>query len=277
MIYKFITNNPELASYATSCGVHRIFVDMEYLGKDKRQGHLNSHKARHTIENVQAIHKAVPETELMVRINPVYEGTASEVDSVIEAGADLIMLPMFTTAEEVDTVIKRITGRCRLCLLLETPQALVRLDQILEHRDKIDEIHIGLNDLHLGLGLDFMFEVLTGGLIDFVADRILEADIRFGFGGVARIGEGAVPAEMVLGEHVRLGSEMVILSRTFHQNAKSVSELKEMVNLKDEIEKLNRCLNDYKNADQSVLDNNRQAIKKSVRSVVTIKKGVTVA
>lgn len=39
--------------------------------------------------------------------------------------------------------------------------------------------------------------------------------IPFGFGGIARIGEGDLPSDYILGEHVRLGSTSVILSRTF--------------------------------------------------------------
>ena len=38
----------------------------------------------------------------------------------------------------------------------------------------------------------------------------------FGFGGIARLGEGLLPGRDVLAEHLRLGSQAVILSRTFH-------------------------------------------------------------
>ncbi len=268
MIYKFITNNPELARYAVSCGVQRIFVDMEYLGKEERQGHIDSHKARHTLTDLGNVRKAVPDAELMVRINPVHERTPAEVADVLKAGVDVVMLPMFTSAEEVAKAGALISGSARFSLLLETPQALTRLDEILELHDMIDEVHVGLNDLHLGLGLDFMFEVLSGGLVDVIAAKVQKAGIRFGFGGVARAGEGAVPAELVLGEHVRLGSEMVILSRTFHQNARSVEELKSKIDLGKEIEKLDACLNGFKNGDKSLLEDNRQNLIAAVRSVV---------
>ena len=33
----YITNRPEIAQIAESAGVDRIFVDMEYIGKAKRQ------------------------------------------------------------------------------------------------------------------------------------------------------------------------------------------------------------------------------------------------
>ena len=36
-----------------------------------------------------------------------------------------------------------------------------------------------------------------------------------GFGGIARLGFGMLPAEHVIAEHYRLGSTAVILSRSF--------------------------------------------------------------
>jgi hypothetical protein len=63
----------------------------------------------------------------------------------------------------------------------------------------------------------FMFEPLASGLLDDVAHVAREQGLRFGFGGVARAGEGLLPGQDVLAEHLRLGSQAVILSRTFHR------------------------------------------------------------
>ena len=38
----YITNNTEIALIAENAGVQRIFVDMEYIGKEKRQGGMNT-------------------------------------------------------------------------------------------------------------------------------------------------------------------------------------------------------------------------------------------
>ena len=45
-----------------------------------------------------------------------------------------------------------IDGRAYVSLLLETTQALVRIDEIVRV-EGVDEISIGLNDLHRALGL----------------------------------------------------------------------------------------------------------------------------
>jgi hypothetical protein len=189
-------------------------VDLEVVGKRERQGHLNTVISGHTLEDIRAIRNVVDRSELLVRVNPLGDDTRVEVDEAIGRGADILMLPMFTTAGEVEAFVSAVAGRARVCLLLETPQAVVRLDDILQVGG-IDEIHVGLNDLYLAMKLGFMFELLSGGIVEFVCHKIAAAGITYGFGGIARIGHGLLPAELVVAEHYRLGSSMAILSRSF--------------------------------------------------------------
>ncbi len=273
MIYMFITNEPDMAQYAWESGVNRIFVDMEWMGKYERQGFLDTHMALSTSDAVGAIRKRLPDAEIMTRINPVHPESYMEIDASIEAGTDLIMLPMFNTADEVEKVIRLIDGRVRLCLLLETPQALTRIDDILEYSAGIDEIHLGLNDLHLGMGLDFMFELLSGGIVEYAARKIQQHDIRFGFGGVARVGrKDAVPAKLILGEHIRLHSEMVILSRAFRMGINDVTELKSKINLPNEIKRLDECLDGFRKSSQKQLEDNRRKLVIAVRNFLSSKR-----
>ncbi len=267
MTLMFITNDPELARHAVGAGVDRLFVDLETLGKQERQGHLDTHRAQHAVGDVSALRRALPEAEILARVNPLYAGSAFEIAAVIRAGADHVMLPMFTGGREVAAFLDLIGGRAQATLLLETPQALARLDEILEFRDRIDEVHVGLNDLHLGMRLDFMFELLSGGLVGYVAERVRDAGVRFGFGGIARVGEGAVPAELVIGEHVRLGSEMAILSRAFHQRASTVEELRGRLDLAEEIRKVRACEAAFRAAGADALEDNRRALQAAVRRV----------
>ena len=273
MIYMFITNDPDMAVYAVKSGVNRIFVDMEWMGKYERQGFLDTHMALSTSDDVAAIRERLPDAEIMTRINPVHTETAVEIDAAINAGTDVIMLPMFNTADEVEKVIRLIDGRIRLCLLLETPQSLTRIDDILEYSAGIDEIHLGLNDLHLGMGLGFMFELLSGGIVEYAARKIHNHDIRFGFGGIARVGrKGPVPAKLILGEHVRLGSEMVILSRAFRMGLNDVEELKSKINLRNEIIRLDECLDSFRRSTPKQLEENRRKLVIAVRNFVSAKR-----
>ena len=63
--------------------------------------------------------------------------------------------------------------------------------------------------------MSFMFEPLANGMVESICYKIKNIRIPYGFGGIARIGEGMLPAEKILLEHYRLGSTRVILSRTF--------------------------------------------------------------
>lgn len=221
----YVTNRVDVAEAAQAAGVDRIFVDMEYIGKSDRQGGMDTVQSMHTIDDVKALRKVITKSTLHVRCNPVHDATAEyssteeEIDSIIRAGADVIMLPFFQNAEQVSRFIKAVGGRVKTNLLVETPEAAENIDEILEI-DGIDEIHIGLNDLHLGYGMTFMFELLADGTVQKLCEKIAKKNISYGFGGVARVGTGTLPAECILGEHYRLGSERVILSRAFCDVAK---------------------------------------------------------
>lgn len=216
----YITNRPEIARIAERNGVDRIFVDMEYIGKAERQGNLDTVQNHHTIHDIAVIRKAITESELLVRVNPIHEKTdeydssEDEIEAAVQAGADLIMLPFFKTVAEVKRFLRIVDGRVRTMLLLETPEAVEVLDEILE-LPGIDEIHIGINDLSIGYGKRFMFELLTDGTVERLCWRIRQKGIFYGFGGIASLGRGLVPAELIIKEHYRLGSQMAILSRSF--------------------------------------------------------------
>ena len=55
----YITNRPEVARIAEQAGVDWIFVDMEFIGKDVRQGGLDTVQNHHTVEDVRRIKQAV--------------------------------------------------------------------------------------------------------------------------------------------------------------------------------------------------------------------------
>lgn len=216
----YITNKPAVAKIAEEVGVDWIFLDMEFIGKDSRQGGLDTVQNHHTFEDVKNIKNAIEKAKLLVRVNPIHEALSNypsskdEINATIAAGADIIMLPFFKTVEEVKTFIKLVNGRAKTLLLMETVEAANLIDEILEVPG-IDMIHLGLNDMHLELGMKFMFELLANGTVEKLGNKIKAKGIPFGFGGIATLDGGALPGSMVLKEHVRLGSSMVIVSRSF--------------------------------------------------------------
>ena len=216
----YITNRPDVAMIAEKNGVDRIFLDMEIIGKAARQGGMDTVVNNHTLDDVRAVRKVLKASELLVRVNPLHDAmpgfmsSEEEINAVILTGADIIMLPYFKTAAEVERFVGIVAGRCKTMLLLETAEAVENLDEIL-NVPGIDEIHIGLNDLSISYGKKFMFELLTDGTVERLCRKLEVENVFYGFGGIASLGRGLVPAEMIIREHYRLGSHMAILSRSF--------------------------------------------------------------
>ncbi|MBP3819278.1 MAG: aldolase [Butyrivibrio sp.] len=212
--FMYITNDPDVAKIAQKYGVDRVWVDLETLGKEERQGHIDSVKSHHSIADIKRIVPVLDKSEMLVRVNPLNAHSQEEIEQVIEAGADMIMLPMWKSLSDVKAFLSYTDGRVKTTLLLETKEAFECVDEVLAYGG-VDEIHIGLNDLHLSYGLNFMFELLANGKVEELCKKIKTAGIPYGFGGIAKIGEGAVPAEKIMMEHYRLGSTRAILSRSF--------------------------------------------------------------
>lgn len=210
----YITNNTKIAQIAQDAGVDRIWIDLETLGKEKRQAGMNTVKSKHCVEDIDKIRPLLTTSSLMVRVNPINPNSEDEINRVVDAGAEYIMLPMYRTKKDVQKFLEYVGGRAKTMLLLETIDAQNNLESYMD-LPGIDEIHIGLNDLHLEYKMDFMFELLADGTVAKIAEKLRSKGIRFGFGGFARVGYGILPAEMILTEHYALGSNMAILSRGF--------------------------------------------------------------
>ena len=171
----YITNRTSVAEIAEGAGVDRIFVDMEHIGKEERQKRLNTVKSAHTVKDVQNIAGVLKNSELLVRINPIYDNSRDEINRVIDSGADRIMLPMYKTVGEVEKFLNYTNGKVKTTLLAETVSACDIMEEVAGIKE-VDEIHIGLNDLHLELGKKFMFEILADGTVEKISEPIKKAN-----------------------------------------------------------------------------------------------------
>lgn len=269
----YITNNPQIATIAESCGVDRIFIDMEYIGKEERQAGLNTVKSHHTIADIVNIRSVISSSELLVRINPIHETTNNygsskdEIDDAIDAGADILMLPMIRNVGQVDKFVRLVDGRVKTMLLLETAESNENIDEFLQV-EGIDEVHIGLNDMHLAYRKKFMFELLTDGTVERLCEKLKAKGIPYGFGGIARLGYGMLPAEKVIMEHYRLGSTKAILSRSFC----NATEMTDMVELKKlfqlETNRIRLFEESLKSCSAQDFENNRQEVCSLVSAIV---------
>lgn len=265
----FLTRDPQIARIAEQSGVDWIFVDLERIGKVDRQGHLDTVISDHSVEDVRAVRAVVDAARLLVRVDPIHPGSAEQVDEVIDAGADVVMLPYFRSAREVREFVGLVDGRAEVCLLLETREAAESIDEVLAV-DGIDHVHIGLNDLRLSWGRQFMFELLADSTVEQLCRRIGQAGVPYGFGGVGRLGAGDLPAELILGEHYRLGSSMVILSRSFCDASKQPREVVSE-QLPREVARLRELEAVLADSDAKFFEKNRAEVVSQVRTIVARK------
>ena len=268
----YITNRPEVARIAEEAGVDRIFIDMEYIGKDLRQGGLDTVQNHHTFEDIKAIRFSISAAKLQVRVNPIhnaildYCNTEDEVSRAIDCGADILMLPMYKTVDDVERFLKAVDGRATTLLLAETVEAASIMSEVVKIKE-VDEIHIGLNDLHLAKGLRFMFELLADGSVDKLCDIIRPSGKPYGFGGIARLGHGILPAEKIIMEHYRVGSSMAILSRAFC-DVNKIDDITLINQLfKTEVKRIREVEDCYSKCTKGQFEQNRQEVVKLVNEI----------
>ena len=76
-----------------------------------------------------------------------------------------------------------------------------------------------------------------------------------------------LPSELVLGEHVRLGSTGAILSRTFHRQASTVKEMHAFMDFAGEIGLLRRAYTSFKMFSKEKLELNRDEVVRRVQVI----------
>lgn len=215
-ILTLFTNDVELARRADDAGINRIGLDLERIGKAQRQRYLKTWISDHQEHELSALRKTLKKSQLFARTNPIHSGSREEIDRLIQYGVDVLMLPMFKTTQQAGKFIDFIAGRAEVSLLVETAAAAARIQEIVKLQG-IDEIHIGLNDLYLSLGLASHFELLGSRLMDFLSEVVNEAKIPFGFGGIGRLTDEdlPMPPDLVYAQYPRLKADRALVSRVF--------------------------------------------------------------
>ena len=247
-----------ISSDVTEClmferlGVERIFMDREVSGKVKRQKTRNTHIAVHSYKEITAVAKALTKAELMVRVNPLNDRSKQEVRSVLESGAERVMLPMFKGLKDVIAFRDIVGADTPITWLVETPEALISSKLWIKELDPfVDQVHIGLNDLSLGFGLNNMFELLPIRCIDGIINELQLADITYGVGGVGSSSSNLhISSRLLISEYARLESEWVILSRAFKE-AQGVESIRLEEYFHTELQYIDNAYNSFANCDAS--------------------------
>ena len=216
------TDDPALAREADAAGIDRIGVDLDRLGKADRQRGRATWISPHRAEALSALGPALTDAALFARVDPLNPDSGRQVEDVIARGAEILMLPMVATAEEACSFSGLVAGRASIVLLVERIEAIERLAEMTSVAG-VDEIHLGLNDLAMSLGLSNRWLVLAGDVASEAAATTLAAGLRFGLGGIGRAADTAlpVPPELVYAEFARTGATGALISRSFLRGSPS--------------------------------------------------------
>jgi citrate lyase beta subunit len=216
--------DPVLARRADEAGIDRIGLDLEVLGKAERQQGLGTWVSQHREDQLAAMRQAVSRGQLFCRTNPIHAGSRQEIDRLIACGVDVLMLPMFTTVDEVKTFIDLIAGRAKAVPLLEHRLAVDQVEQIVR-LPGLDCIHVGLTDLALSLNIPNRFSLMASGLIFRIAGAVHGEGLRLCIGGIGRACDATqpVPSDVIYSQYPRLGASGALVSRAFFgQNPDSI-------------------------------------------------------
>lgn len=215
--YIAITNQPNHAQIYSNCGIQQIMIDTEIIGKVERQGHKNTVINNHSLSDITVLKELNLDSEIICRINPYNDKSFKEIDTAIDNGADLIMIPMITVMDNYKLMVDRIGDRVQVLPLIETPYSFFKLAEILEY-STLKQIHFGLNDLCISLGMKNLFEVLLSDTFQYVTKKA-KVEIK-GIGGIGdpQIRQTVSPLTLLNG-YMKCDSNSVILSRNFFMNS----------------------------------------------------------
>ena len=176
---------------------------------------INTIISDHSLNDIIALQNLNLEAEIICRINPFHNGTIDEIDTAIRNGADIIMIPMITSLENYQSMVDRIQDKAKVLPLIETPYSVFKLSEILDYSD-LTQIHFGINDLCISLGMKNLFEVLLSQTFQDTVRNIKISGLVKGIGGIGdpQISQKVSPLAL-LNRYMKCGSNSVILSRSF--------------------------------------------------------------
>jgi citrate lyase beta subunit len=164
------------------------------------------------------LYPVVPAGGRFARTNPVHPGLDAEIEALLAAGADVLMLPYFHRMEEVERFAALVAGRALTVGLAETPAALGLVERIAGDR-LLDELHFGLTDL--GIALDrTMPEVMRDPYFLAAVAAVRGTGMPFGIAGLARPGDATLPHDpgAFARDVAARGATRALVSRSFMRN-----------------------------------------------------------
>jgi hypothetical protein len=207
------STDPDVIRPAVAAGIDGVVVDWEWRGKDRRQENADTEINRATVEDLRRVRACTP-ARVSCRINGFGPETASEVARAVGEGADELLLPMVRDPGEVERVLGWANGHCAVGILVETPEAVARAEELASL--PISRVYVGLNDLGIARRTPNIFSAAVDGLVEELRGRFRAP---FGFGGLTLPDRGTpISCKLLIGEMARLECSHTFLRRSFHRD-----------------------------------------------------------
>jgi hypothetical protein len=220
------SENDDLARRASKGGLDGVIVNWERPGRAARPAGV----ARAEADALRSMREATPGL-VIARVNDPGPWTAEELEVACSLGADEVLLPMARSVGEVTDVLRRLDGRCRLGIVVETLEAVGLLAPLAEL--PLSRVHVGLIDLAAARGSASMFAAVRDGLLETIARAFR---VPVGFGGLTVADGGRpIPCRLLVGEAARVGCGFAMLGASFHRDVAGRDAAAEIVLLKEAI------------------------------------------
>jgi hypothetical protein len=218
-VFTLFTNDATLATRAARAGVDRIGVDLDWLGKEVRQPGADMRISHHHLADLDVLAPCVGPSALFARLNPLHAQSPSEVDEVIERGVSVVMAAMVNDGGTAARFVELVAGRATVVLLLEHVRALENIAEIVAV-EGVDEVHIGLNDLALSLGLANRWLALLDERFATACAVLRQSGRRFGLAGIGKVDDATLPvaSRLVYAQYARTGATAALLARSFFRD-----------------------------------------------------------
>jgi len=229
-------------------GIHGFIVDWETKDKANRQKGFDTQINKDTLPDLEKVRQAT-DRRVICRINAFGEWTKEEVQSVVQAGADEIFLPMVRTPEQVQRTLDLINGKCDFSILVETLDAIQNARELAKL--PLKRVYVGLNDLSIERKISNLFVSIIDGTIESIRSMF---DCPFGFAGltVPELGH-PIPCRLLIAEMARLNCDFTYLRRSFTRDMADRDMTVEVPRILDALEKAKTRTAEEITADQEEL------------------------
>ena len=207
----FVFARDDLVAPAATLGLDAVVVDLERRGKPARQRGVDTDISVNGVDDVRRV-RATTDLPLVCRIDGRGPHRCAQVDAVLEAGVDEILIPMVRRPDEVTEVMAQVGTSAGVGIMVETTDAVDRAAELAAL--PLSRVYVGLNDLWIDRRGRHRFDPFVDGTIDTLAGRF--ASTPFGVAGLTHPDLGdPLPCRHLINELARIGCDYTFLRRSF--------------------------------------------------------------